>query len=511
MKKVYFIALAAIVAFVGCGRYALIDDGQGAKETNQTPIEFSVEKQNITKATNLEAVKHYNFGVWAWKVNGSNSQADQEIMNHYLVGWSDGTSKGYDKTGISTWATAAGSSTDHTSPWFYEKLGTTEYTYEGTAGYYKKTDTDYMSANTYQYLRYWDLAYAKTNFYCYAPYNKNVTFAHTTGSNSVMTFPATAIRDGYDEPQNSAYSAYDRSLSEYMYAGVQATNNQKADVTVPFKHMGAQLFIRFYEDIANYKVEIIDLCADNGTTSATGDLTKGIQATPAIAPTSETTYSNGTYYTTQGATVTFNESNAAATYAASWDGSATATNTDPLMFKIPQAGLSTDAFGASANLTAFAATTGNPTSHNVIQEKTTEGTQTYSYSPTIYFPVAQPTTSTTGFTFHVSYRIIAKDNGEVITVHNATVHVPYKGSAYIGNATTATADQFITVWQPNVKYTYTFKFTKNSTGSTDPGTNIDPTDPTPGTTEAMYPIVFDGATIEDYTENVSEYEVVASE
>ena len=132
----------------------------------------------------------------------------------------------------------------------------------------------------------------------------------------------------------------------------------------------------------------------------------------------------------------------------------------------------------------------NGTKHQTIKEKATSGTQEYSTSPTIYYAVSQPTGSKTGFTFHVSYRIIADDNKEMITVHNATVFVPAKDDS--GN--------FIAAWQPNTKYTYTFKITKNSTGTTKPETPIDPTNPTTSTTKGLYPIVFDGATVEDYTE-----------
>ncbi len=502
MKKVNLFALFVAVALVGCTVNDSVSESPTVKE-NQTAIGFSVQKQNITRAQNLESVNHYNFGVWAYKVSGKNSAADALVMDNYLVGYSDGSSKGYDKSNATTWAAGPGTTADHTSPWFYEKLGNKEYTYTGTEGFYKETDTDYMSKNANQYLRYWDLAYAKTNFYCYAPYNKNVTFTHNSGSNSVMTFPATgAIRDGYDEPQNSAYAAYSRTLGEFMYAGVQATNSELKDVTVPFKHMGAQLFIRFYEDIPGYKVEIIDLCADNGSTSASGDLTMGIQATPATVPASGSTYGNGTYYVTSGATVSFAESNAVATYTPSWDGSTTKDNTTPLMFKIPKAGLSTAAV-APANLTDYAGL--NSTTHKTIKEKTNDGTQDYSYSPTIYYPVAQPISSATGFTFHVSYRIIAEDNKEVITIHNATVFVPAKGSATVDG--TVTTDEYITVWRPNVKYTYTFKITRGSTGTTNPDTTIDPTDPTPSTKKSLYPIVFDAATIEEFTTNDSEYEI----
>ena len=62
-----------------------------------------------------------------------------------------------------------------------------------------------------------------------------------------------------------------------------------------------------------------------------------------------------------------------------------------------------------------------------------------------------------------------------------------------------TKKDYIAAWQPNTKYTYTFKITKNSTGTTDPKTPIDPTNPTTSTTKGLYPIVFDGATVEDYT------------
>lgn len=483
MKKSLLLAIAAL-ALVGCSRHSLVTD---PSEVNGklVPVEFSVQRQNMTKATNLEAVKHYNFGVFAWKVNGSStSLADAEVMNNYLVGWSNGSNKGYDMANATTYAGTAGTTADHTSPWFYEGLGTVEYTYEGTDGFYKKTDANYMSKNANQYLRYWDLAYANTNFYAYAPYNKNVTFTHASGE-STMTFGgANTIRDGYDEPLNSDYKAYSRTLGEYMYAGVHATNADLKDVVVPFAHMGAQLLLRFYEDVPGYKVELIDLDADNGTikTGVTGDVTKGIQLTPAKVGTPS--YTTGRYYTTQGATVKFAEADAKPTYTPDWTGSTTSET--PLMFLVPVDGKSTAA-DAPANLKDY-------NGHKIIREVGTTGTQEYSYSPTIYYTVAQPTTSETGFTMHVSYRIIAEDNQEVITVHNATVHIPYKDSS----------DKLITVWQPNNKYVYTFKITKNTTGTTNPGGVIDPTDPTPSTTKSLYPIVFDNATIEDYTLSASE-------
>lgn len=480
MKKAIIFAAVAMT-MVGCSSDELVSN---STENNEAPIAFSVEKKNITRGTNLETLGHYNFGVWARKVNGKNSLADAEVMNNYLVGYSDESVKGYNTKGASTYNKQAGTLDDHLSPWFYEHLGTSEYE-DGSYGY-KTTDKDYMSNNANQYLRYWDLAYANTNFYAYAPYvkkdaenGKEVTFDHEKGE---MKFADKTIRDGYDETLNTDYTVYDRSLSEFMYASVQAENVQCQDVVVPFKHMGAQLFVRFYEDIPGYKVELIDLGEDHGTmvSSATGDLKKGIQVTPAKQ--NGTSYESAEYYTTQGVTIEFDDNAAVTTYTPSWTNSTKVSAN--LMFQVPAEGKTTST-DAPANLADYKG-------HKIIKEFEKASTQEYSYSPTIYYAVAQPKTSETGLTFHVSYRIIAEDNQEVITVHNATVYVP----AYtkVGEDTT-----YIAAWQPNNKYTYTFKITKNSTGTTNPETPIDPTNPTTSTTKGLYPIVFDGATVEDYT------------
>jgi hypothetical protein len=481
MKKQVLFALATVV-LASCSSDGLVNNSSSGG--GEAPIAFSVEKKNITRAEpqKLEDTKHYNFGVWAYKYK-EGAKTGAEVMSHYLVGYSDGKGNGYYDNGATTWSkeeSTAKDHEDHYSPWFYENLGTDQYKNEDSTKGYTTAKTAYMAKNSKQILRYWDLAYATTNFYAYAPYNKNVEFKEST---KTMTFGATnTIRDGYDNPLNSAYTGFDRSLSEYMYAGVQATNSEKKDVIVPFKHMGAQINIRFYEDIPNYRVEIIDLGADNGTfaTDVKDDLKKGIQATPAKK--TEDTYGSSKYFTTNGATITF-DADATPTFKYTTEGSN--ETSDNLMFLVPNTNLDETTIPG----------------HKLIPEAVTSGTQTaFATSPTVYYAVAQPDNSETGFTFHISYRIIAEDNKEVITVHNATVFVP----AYVMNGTNK---EYIAAWQPNNKYTYTFMITKNSTGTTNPGTEIVPTDPTPSTTKSLYPIVFDGATIEDYSEKYPVSEV----
>jgi len=440
MKKLVIMA-AAVVALASCSSDELV---KSPVDGNEAPIAFSVEKKNITRATTeqtLEATGHYNFGVWAYKYG--TELTTQQVMGNYLVGYSDGNGKGYDNSKSTTWAGSAGTLKDHTSPWFYEYLGTEEYTNTDATKGYIKTQNAYMSANANQYLRYWDLKYATTNFYAYAPYKASgVDFNESA---KTITVGHAAQKAGYD----------DASLDEFMYAGASSTNADLEDVKLQFKHLGAQVNLRFYEDVRGYRVQIINVTTD-GT---------GIQATPATK--SGTTYTVADYYTECGATINYSTvTNPIATV----DHTGAAKTQDNLIFKIPDSGLT------SYN------------GYNVIPEKSGDTQTDFAYSPTTYYPVAQPTDREVGFTFHVSYKLIAEDNGEEITVHDARVYVPAKSGG-----------EFIAAWQPNTKYTYTFKITKDSTGSTDPNTP-DVDDPTVPATPQVYPIVFDGATVEDYTE-----------
>ena len=456
MRTKVLLTLAAVV-IVSCSRDELVNS---PKTSGEAPIAFSVEKRNITRGTNLEELGHYNFGIWAYKTDAV--QATKNVMNNYLVGYSDGTSKGYEKTGASTWNAAAGTDTDHQSPWFYEKLGNTEYTYDGTDGFYKASQAEYMSANANQYLRYWDLAYANTEFFAYAPYRSTgVTFDESTKKVTVGHEAQTA---GYD----------DVSKYEFVYAGKKATNSELKDIKLNFKHLGAQVNLRFYEDVRGYRVQIIDVTT-NGT---------GIQATPAtVADNGATkTYTKSEYNTECGATIDFSQDvdNPSATV----NHTGAATTDANLVFSVP---------GQTDGLESYdAPVTG--VSYKVIPESTSNvTTQKYAVSPTVYFPVAQPEDSETGFTFHVSYKLIAQDNGEEITVHDARVYVPAKDGA-----------THIATWEQNTKYTYTFRITENSTGSTDPDYH-DLDDPQVPANPTVYPIVFDGATIVEYDANVKEY------
>lgn len=375
-----------------------------------------------------------------------NTDVTNAIMANYLVGYMDGTNKkGYKMDG-------AVQTTLNDSYWAYEKLGTSQYTLatnEPGDFYYTTSDNNYLSNNADQWLKYWDYSSANTEFFAYAPYVKSATApVEFNNSTKVMTFPDNTIIAGYDN----------LSLYEYMYAYTNVSKaNYNNDVPLSFKRMTSKVNIKFWEDIDGYTVEIVDL---KGNTS---NSVTGVQATPATATTSgsTTTYVRSSdFYVKAKASVNFSSTSASLTV------TGTTIQTDNLEFMIPE-------FAASAPRT--------------IGTSSTAATP----SPTTYYGIPLGTGNNTGFTFHVSYLLTAEDTGEKIYVNNATVHVP---ASYVK-------------WKSNTHYTYIFKITKSSSGSTDGGATQDYNDPSPSTADALFPIIFDNCVVEDWQTSDSDHEI----
>ncbi len=276
---------------------------------------------------------------------------------------------------------------------------------------------------TNQVLRYWDYSTDKTDFYAYAPYDAETSF---DANSKTITVSSTA---GY------------AATNDVIYAGTSVANaNYNKKVQLNFKHIGAKVNIAFRENVAGYKVQLINVKDDT-------DAGKGIQLTPAIRNGESTNYSytkeNAKYNTVSSVEIKYTDPSAPTTSA-----TATKTSSDNLIFVLP--------------------------------ENTELSESNYVASPTTYYAVVQTYGTTTGFTLHVSYKLIAEDNGEEITVRDARVFIP--------------ADQV--KWESNKAYTYNFTITTASTGST--GGTVDVDSPVVPTDKALLPIVFDQPTIVDY-------------
>lgn len=465
MKNFFYFSTLALMLTACSSDIELSSTGAGetAKSATENAIGFQVINRNKTRGGDDNTSKllqnngHYNFGVFAYKNLSDNSQ--QTVMDNYLVGYYDETGKkGYKLDGTKQ-------TTIENSKWAYEKLGSDEYSYTKTEGesYYTGTANDfYTSNNKTQYLKYWDKSTSSTDFYAYAPYLNGTGDATASydASKKTLTIGNTGIQDGYD----------DASKYDYLYSHVNVSSNDYGNnVVVPFSRISAMIKIGFYEQIAGYSVKILDLTT-NGT---------GVCAAPSIEKTESgtTTYSYGTLYHKGGATVDFSGASPSLTVTGNESHKFVRDNTtkDHLVFAAP------------AN---DAISTENTTEHPATMSKTQ------------YYLIPN-NTNKTGLTFHITYQLKAEDSEETITVHNATVFIPY--SAVVENKTVEYCN-----WQPNHIYTYIFKITKATSGDTStPGDNdIDPSAPSPKKDTALSPIIFDGCTVENWVDtDKSEHEL----
>lgn len=336
--------------------------------------------------------------------------------------------------------------------WAYKYKETTTATGVAVMNNYKvaydKTSTswDYVGKVEGQVERYWDLSYNNTKFFAYAAYQtSDVTFDETS---KTITVPASVNQAG--------------TTKDFIYAtktelNAANSNGTHDKVKLQFKHLGAKVNIAFREDVKGYKVELIDV------KSSTKD-ENGIQLTPTVYDeNAQTKYTKGNYTTGSGATIKFGE-----TVEVTPVKEGATTSSDNLVFDVPTDGL-----------TAYPE---NTTTYKVLPEVPTSGDAKYAVSPTTYFAVVQPsgtTTTTTGFTIHVSYKLIAEDNGEEIIVRDARAFIPASQAK----------------WESNKAYTYNFTIKSSATGNTSGTVDLESADPTVG---GLLPIVFDQPTIVDY-------------
>lgn len=441
-KYLYLAVLSAIAA--SCSNDGVIEQlpdkpNNPNTSVDEIPMGFVVSSQNMTKAS-LQGTGIYSFGVFAYK----STEPTYNVMDNYLVGYMDKTNKqGYYMTEANqtTLGDVPGAA-NGSSMWAYEKMGHTEYDYDGAEGYYTKNDKRYMSNVDKQYLRYWDKSADYTMFYAYTPYvNKEFTATTAGGGTALevkydngtktMTIPGGAIHDGYNNPTDN----------EFMFASAKVVKaNYGQDVSLQFKHLVAKCNIKFWEDIDGYSVRILNLSNNFG----------GVYAVPAIKSSTDV-YTKGTYYKTSGASIVFDE-----------DGVGTISQTNAVAHDVTSDTKEALQFAAPAD--------------NAIG--TTNATA--SASPTTYYAIPK-VESTGGFTFHVSYELTST-TGERITVSDATVWVPNTKCN----------------WEANKHYTYVFKITKNTNGTTGNPGDIDPLDPSVSGDAALMPIIFDNCTVEEW-------------
>ena len=515
MKKVLFVSILAGLALVGCTNDELVDNN-GLIGGNSETIGFTYNKKNMTRADAAQTANHYEFGVFAY-----GAAKTYTIMDNYLVGYgnvsadANSTPKLYSALngGASTWgnATPDDAVTDPQqgySSWFYEGLSTS-------------ANTGYNTPLLTQVLKFWDKSQATTEFWAYAPYssadtdnpdavafdydNNKFTFTNVsafyTDPLCKCTAPAAFSRakdycyqpEKFNEGAAVNFTALDVDVAKYnaeiinyneaiyAYNKVEKSNYGN-DVPLDFKHANAKIMLKFYETVPGYKVQITDLHPTKKAANVAGF--EGIQLTPATAEQAAEPIPaiRDNADPTEAAKAVWNSTNGTGAYGFYYSAKPKYNQYGT----VEVTGLSTTPVVAT---TSEAAQDENlyfnvPTSGTAIAESNT-GTA----SSTTYYalPVKDAASNVVGWTLHVSYELVPEDGTSHIQVYDARVFIPADKCA----------------WEADKAYTYLFRITSASTGTTNPDDpTIDGNDPRVPADQALLPIVFDGVTVSDYTTEV---------
>lgn len=575
-KLHHILLFFGILLMVGCADDTIINstgiNNAGAAEGDGR-ISLVQQLGNMTRsATQAHRIGHYEFGVWAYKGEAANRQYPSDnVMDDYLVAYTDGSSDGINSwykelaENSETYGNDAGGDQetipgDGTSSWFYEGLGTLLDNYK------KRTspDASIQPLQNTQVLKYWDKSAAYHNFFAYAPYfghqagvGASVELSESEASpgvfKSILTYDklsnfytdpvATGASSVYQvstanttwagdyTPSNLTYNDEVLNANEGLYA-VQsiAKANYGKDVPLTFKHINAKIKIAFYEAVNGYKVALLDLVPETEAghiynndiplaSALTGERNlipasgayEGVALSPATREQAESKASESTivtsahplpsYYTQAKTIATDVKQDAGITADASIslaDGASDYTYAnDNLRFQkaasntsaVMNGGTSYDAISEAGGLGASVLNT----KYYTLPNYSGSGYLTQNYSANY---TTQKVAQNTGYTLHVSYILLPEDGSDPDKIYDARVWI---------------APEYCR-WEAGKQYTYVFKITEFTNGTTLPYTTsdkmfqdgddhdpyVDPDDPRVPCDMALVPIIFDNVFVSDY-------------
>ena len=385
----------------------------------------------------------YVYGIKKESVDGAgNVQAGNLVFNNYAVNWA---------------ANSAMTTTSNTENWEYVGYTLTEK---------ERAKITVNSGNVAQTIKYWDWGAADYTFYAFSAKPEDIsgdkiTVAKVQDQKTTDDPAHTVYDNGYTVTLASGASLDDLYFSERVNitnTGDNVSNtNRLADntyggnVTFRFHNMASKVRVAMYETIPGYSVTINKFSVDDDG------------ADPAFSAMTDDKTAN----------FAANFQNCAAgtegTLTVKYQSSGTTVNHPTVSFT-----------GTAAKVLALG---------TLLKENVTIGTSatlaTYDKAEKAYTSVFPKEDNAQNLKLKVSYTLTAPVTGEKITVTNATAEVP---ANYLK-------------WKPGYAYTYIFKISDNTNGSTG----------TPGTNPAgLYPITFDAIETVD-EDGLAEYITTVSE
>ena len=445
MKKLYLIA-TALAALVSCTSNDFVGNEDIGKANDITPMTFSFNMPAPTRGTATDADKLSNqFIVWGEKSEDANGAAATTnlVFKNYLVKYT---------------ANTAFTTTSNTENWEYVGI---------TASANENTNIEPDAGNTAQTIKYWD--YSASNYVFTAVSalpadieNGRVTITKVTskadgnkvydkGYTITLAKSTSGNTDTYPT-LNKIYFSDRQVIEKSNGTDRTADNAYGGNVTLTFRNTISQVRAGVYETISGYDITNIKFYVGSnqtteakvGETSAFGAVCPNAKAANFEGTLNVTYYNAGTLLNRPKVTYTLKDGVTAAT---------------DLILGTNMSSLST------SNLLGTSATS-----------------PTWDTANGAFTEVMPQIDNTTNLKLKVDYTLYNNVSGETINVTGATAEIP---------------GQYL-AWKPNFKYTYLFKISENTNGST--GEDV----------TGLYPITFDALVVvaEDGT---AEYITTVSE
>lgn len=439
----YLIIAASALALAGCSSDDFLGDGSGNGQ-NSAAIQFGGGTTKTHRATSNGTYKIADLqrnGFWVYGTKHTNGAEDntaandQRVYTNYYLNYEDGT---------------ANNTQSNTAGWEYVGVDNTKY-----------RDNVTPKVDVAQTIKYWDYSAQAYTFYA-ATANRtdietgkvtiNKITADATATGSVYTKGyEVKLKDGatWDE----LYFADRKVITKTTNAEHGKSDVYGGEVNFKFRNALTKVRVAMYETIPGYSVTIDKFYyTKEGETDQTTEATDKFKADAHNTPL-ETSATGVTYKV-----VYYSDTEA--------DGQ---LENQPKM--LPNA-----AGALGATKTVLALGDGNNLKQGTILSEiiTTPTYDTDGGKYTLFMPQADNDKT---LSLKVNYTLTSLDgSGEQIKVKGATAVIPAK---YL-------------CWRPNYAYTYLFKISDNTNGST--GGKDDPA--------GLYPITFDASVVETETGNV---------
>lgn len=444
MKKLFIFA-AGLITLAGCTSNDFVGDEAIKGAVEEAPISFGFDVPTPTRASGSDAATALGnqFIIYGEKneADGTAAATGNLVFQNYQVNYA---------------ANTANTTTSNTKNWEY--VGYTHSpNYRSNITTKAGEATAVNGLSTPQTIKYWDYSASKYTFTAvsalgddieagYVKIQKNT--AGTTAYDKGYTLTLTANAD-----PSKVFIADRKIINQGSGTVRTAENAYGGNVTLTFRNLLSQIRVAMYETIPGYTVTIDKFYY------------KEDKATPLFSE--MTTEGTDKFF----ANVPNLTTDKAATLTVTYGGEGSAIENQPTI----------SVSGATVNnyITLGTNLKANTVLGTTILTATFDNVESSEAKFTSVYPQEA---NTTNLKLKVDYTLTSEDTGETIKVTGATAEVPY---------------EFLQ-WKPNFKYTYYFKISDNTNGSTGQGVT------------GLYPITFDALTIE--AENgTAEYITTVSE